>query len=133
MTSTSRDCFAGEVAIETTNGLTNMAATNSPPVPVDCDSCQVDLPVSTDWQYESLCEAVRGRSLPLVLVDLDRFDANVHGFAEPAVEHGKTIRLASKSLRVPALLKRAIAVRPHTFRGLMCYSLPEAIHLAQSG
>lgn len=85
------------------------------------------------WTYERLKEAVHGQPLPLVLVDLARFDANVRYFAELAGRSGKRVRVASKSLRVPALLERVFAVGGSTFRGLMCYSAAEAAYLAQSG
>ncbi|MEZ5159937.1 MAG: hypothetical protein R2709_03765 [Marmoricola sp.] len=41
---------------------------------------------------------------PLVVVDLDAFDANAGYLARRA--GGKPIRLASKSIRVPALIRR---------------------------
>ena len=44
---------------------------------------------------------------PLVVVDLDAFDANAADLARRA--GGKSIRIASKSLRVPALIERASA------------------------
>ena len=44
---------------------------------------------------------------PLMVVDLDAFDANAADLARRA--GGKPIRVASKSLRVPALIERALA------------------------
>ena len=46
-------------------------------------------------------------STPLMVVDLDAFDANARDLAGRA--GGKPIRVASKSLRVPALIARALA------------------------
>jgi D-serine deaminase-like pyridoxal phosphate-dependent protein len=46
-------------------------------------------------------------STPLAVVDLDAFDANAADLARRA--GGKPIRVASKSLRVPALIERALA------------------------
>ena len=46
---------------------------------------------------------------PLMVVDLDAFDANADDLVRRA--GGKPIRVASKSLRVPALLERALARR----------------------
>ena len=44
---------------------------------------------------------------PLMVVDLDAFDANAADLVRRAA--GKPIRLASKSVRVPALIERALA------------------------
>ena len=44
---------------------------------------------------------------PLMVVDLDAFDANADDLVRRAA--GKPIRVASKSVRVPALLRRALA------------------------
>jgi D-serine deaminase-like pyridoxal phosphate-dependent protein len=85
------------------------------------------------WTYESLTEVVRGRGLPLVLVDLERFDTNLHQFTSLAARHGKTVRIASKSLRVPDLLRRTLSVGAPVTRGAMCYSAAEAAYLAESG
>lgn len=66
---------------------------------------------------------------PLVVVDLDAFDANAGYLARRA--GGKPIRLASKSIRVPALIKRALA-HPG-FSGILSYNLREALWLASQG
>ena len=44
---------------------------------------------------------------PMMVVDLDAFDANAADLARRAA--GKPIRVASKSLRIPALVERALA------------------------
>ena len=46
---------------------------------------------------------------PIAVVDLDAFDANAADLVRRA--GGKPIRVASKSLRVPALIQRALAAR----------------------
>ena len=66
---------------------------------------------------------------PVFVVDLDAFDANAADLERRA--DGKPIRVASKSLRVPALLERALA-RPG-FSGVMCYTLREALWLHERG
>ncbi|WP_318646775.1 amino acid deaminase/aldolase [Nocardioides donggukensis] len=66
---------------------------------------------------------------PLLLVDLDAFDANAADLARRA--GGTPLRVASKSLRVPALLARALA-RPG-FAGVLSYSLREALWLHEHG
>lgn len=62
---------------------------------------------------------------PAMVVDLDAFDANAADLERRA--GGTPLRVASKSLRVPALLERALA-RPG-FRGVLAYSLREALWL----
>ncbi|WP_193614519.1 amino acid deaminase/aldolase [Nocardioides lijunqiniae] len=66
---------------------------------------------------------------PLVVVDLDAFDANADDLLRRAA--GKPIRVASKSLRVPALLRRALA--RDGFEGILAYTLPEALWLEEEG
>ncbi len=66
---------------------------------------------------------------PLVVVDLDAFDANAGDLARRAA--GTPIRVASESLRVPALIARALR-RPE-FRGVLSYSLREALWLVAQG
>ena len=66
---------------------------------------------------------------PIAVVDLDAFDANAADLARRAA--GKPIRVASKSLRVPALIERALA-RPG-FEGVLAYTLREALVLHELG
>ncbi len=66
---------------------------------------------------------------PVVVVDLDAFDANADDLVRRA--GGKPIRLASKSVRVPALIARALA--HHGFSGVLCYQLREALWLVAEG
>ena len=56
---------------------------------------------------------------PLMVVDLDAFDANADDLVRRAA--GKPVRVASKSVRVPALLRRALA--RDGFRGVLAYTL----------
>lgn len=64
---------------------------------------------------------------PIVVVDLDAFDANAADLVRRA--GGKPIRVATKSLRVPALVARALA-HPG-FAGVLAYSLREALWLSE--
>ena len=66
---------------------------------------------------------------PMVVVDLDAFDANAADLARRAA--GKPVRVASKSLRVPALVRRALAAPG--FAGVLAYSLREALWLVARG
>jgi len=75
-------------------------------------------------------EVFRGRPMPFAYVDLDLFDANCASLAKRAA--GKSLRVASKSVRCLALLKRILASNA-VFRGVMCYSAREAVHLSGQG
>ena len=64
-----------------------------------------------------------------MVVDLGAFDANAHDLVRRA--GGKPVRLASKSVRVPALIRRALA--PEGFAGVLGYTLSEALWLVEQG
>lgn len=66
---------------------------------------------------------------PLAVVDLDAFDANAADLVRRA--GGKPIRVASKSLRVPALIERALA-HPG-FHGVLAFTVAEALWLHEQG
>lgn len=66
---------------------------------------------------------------PLMVVDLDAFDANAADLVRRA--HGLPIRVATKSLRVPALIRRALA--HDGFHGVLAYTLAEALWLEEEG
>ena len=65
---------------------------------------------------------------PFAVVDLDAFDANLADLLRRS--GGVPLRLASKSLRVRTLQERALA---GGFRGTLCFTLPEALWLADLG
>ena len=68
-------------------------------------------------------------STPIAVVDLDTFDANAADLVRRAA--GKPVRVASKSLRVPALIRRAL---DHDgFAGVLAYTLAEALWLHETG
>ncbi|MFI7210708.1 amino acid deaminase/aldolase [Micromonospora maritima] len=66
---------------------------------------------------------------PYAVVDLSAFDANAEALVGRA--DGKPLRVASKSVRVRELLTRVLA-RPG-WRGVMAFTLPEAVWLARTG
>lgn len=74
--------------------------------------------------------AAHGEALPtpVFVVDLDAFDANAADLAARA--GGTPIRVASKSLRVPALIRRALS--HDGFRGVLAYTLAEALWLEEN-
>jgi D-serine deaminase-like pyridoxal phosphate-dependent protein len=68
-------------------------------------------------------------STPTYVVDLDAFDTNAADLARRA--GGKPVRVATKSLRVPALIEKALAATG--FGGVLAYSLREALWLCEHG
>jgi D-serine deaminase-like pyridoxal phosphate-dependent protein len=83
------------------------------------------------WARLNAAVAAYGEPLatPLMVVDLDAFDANADDLARRA--GGTPIRVASKSVRVPALLRRALA--RNGFHGVLSYTLAEALWLEEQG
>ena len=73
-------------------------------------------------------DALTALDPPFAVVDLDAFDANLADLMRRA--NGVPLRLASKSLRVRALAERALQ---GGFRGMLCFTLPEALWLASLG
>src|SRR4051812_46848068 len=92
-------------------------------------------PTSVDRNelWSRLGDAVAKEGVPLptpvFVVDLDAFDANADDLVRRA--GGKPIRVASKSLRVPALISRALA--HDGVHGVLGYTLREALWLHESG
>jgi D-serine deaminase-like pyridoxal phosphate-dependent protein len=84
-------------------------------------------PQQSHQRYERIFAEVEA---PFAFVDLDAMWANAAGMLERAGE--KPIRVASKSIRCRALLE-AILARDERFRGLMTYTLPETLWLAEHG
>jgi D-serine deaminase-like pyridoxal phosphate-dependent protein len=72
--------------------------------------------------------ATQAMDPPFAVIDLDAFDFNLADLFRRA--GGVPLRLASKSLRVRALQDRALAAG---FAGTLCFTLPEALWLAQLG
>ncbi len=66
---------------------------------------------------------------PIAVVDLDAFDANAADLVRRA--GGKPLRVASKSLRVPALIRRALA--HDGFSGVLAFTVAEALWLHETG
>lgn len=66
---------------------------------------------------------------PFALVDLDAFDANARDLVRRA--NGVPIRVVTKSLRCRHLVERVL--RHQGYRGIMCYSLAEALWLHGAG
>lgn len=76
-------------------------------------------------------ELLRDRPLPAALVDLDAVGRNARTLLD-RLAPGRTLRVASKSVRHVGLLRRILALDPR-ISGLLCYSVPEAAWLRQQG
>jgi D-serine deaminase-like pyridoxal phosphate-dependent protein len=86
-----------------------------------------DPPSQSHQRYERIFAEVEA---PFAFVDLDAIWANATEMLGRAGE--KPIRVASKSVRCRALLE-AILARDERFTGLMTYTLPETLWLAEQG
>jgi D-serine deaminase-like pyridoxal phosphate-dependent protein len=90
-------------------------------------------PVDRNRLWSRLDDAVAKQGVPLptpvFVVDLDAFDRNADDLVRRA--GGKPVRVASKSLRVPALIERALA--HEGMHGVLGYTLREALWLQQQG
>jgi D-serine deaminase-like pyridoxal phosphate-dependent protein len=77
--------------------------------------------------------ALAGERLPAAFVDLDAFDANVDRLVAPLRAAKKQLRIATKSLRCPALVGRAAARAGDAAIGLMTYDARETAWYAGEG
>jgi D-serine deaminase-like pyridoxal phosphate-dependent protein len=75
---------------------------------------------------ERLDAATADLDPPFAVVDLDAFDANAADLLRRA--RGKSVRLASKSVRCRALIDRALGAG---LRGILAFTLPEALWLSR--
>ena len=66
---------------------------------------------------------------PLAIIDLAALRANAADLTRRA--SGKPVRLASKSVRCRAIIEQALGM--DGFRGILAYTLPEALWLARTG
>jgi D-serine deaminase-like pyridoxal phosphate-dependent protein len=69
-------------------------------------------------------------SLPALLLDLDALERNIKSIASQA--NGKTIRIASKSIRSANVL-HFLLQSSSIFQGIMCFTAKEAIFLSERG
>jgi D-serine deaminase-like pyridoxal phosphate-dependent protein len=84
-------------------------------------------PEQSHERYERIFAEVEA---PFAFVDLDAMWANAAAMLERTRD--KPVRIASKSIRCRVLLE-AILRRDERFRGLMTYTLPETLWLAEQG
>jgi D-serine deaminase-like pyridoxal phosphate-dependent protein len=71
--------------------------------------------------------------LPALLVDRDALDRNTDLVLGLASRAGKPVRLATKSIRSVRLLERVLTRGAPFVRGLLAYSVDEAVRLAERG
>jgi D-serine deaminase-like pyridoxal phosphate-dependent protein len=78
-------------------------------------------------RYEAIFDSI---TPPFVFVDLDALHSNARFMLAQAA--GKPIRIASKSVRSVAVLRRILELDPG-FQGILSFTLPEALFLARQG
>lgn len=81
-----------------------------------------------DYKYYK--NALSGIPMPYAFLDLDLLQQNIEDILTRS--NGKNIRIASKSIRSTAVLKR-ILESSNQFQGIMCYAAQEAVDLAKEG
>lgn len=86
-----------------------------------------------DLQYSRYCHALEGRQLPAALLDLEALDSNLERLVSVVRGSGKTLRLATKSLRCVELIRRLLRRGEGTIQGLMTYSAAETAFLFEQG
>ena len=88
-----------------------------------------------DWNQEYLRyrTILKGQRLPLAFVDLDRFDDNVAYVAATQKNSGKTIRVASKSIRCVDLTRRVFQKGGDIYHGILAFTVEEAAFLIENG
>lgn len=83
--------------------------------------------------YHRYRAALRYEPLPLAFVDLDAVDANIDMLLAPVRRTGKTMRIATKSIRCVELIRYIVKRGGIAVRGLMAYCPEEARHLVENG
>ncbi|MBT8359159.1 MAG: alanine racemase, partial [Deltaproteobacteria bacterium] len=84
-------------------------------------------------EYEKYKNLFKGYRFPLAFVDLDRFDENMVYVAALMEQTGKTIRIASKSIRCLELIKRIFEQGGNAYRGVLAFTMEEAGYLIDNG
>jgi D-serine deaminase-like pyridoxal phosphate-dependent protein len=87
----------------------------------------------TSARYERYRRAVAGETMPCAIVDLDALEANARALVKPLAGSGKTMRVATKSVRCPELVTRVREVTGAVARGLMTYTAAETAFWAHRG
>ena len=71
------------------------------------------------WNYKLLNKMVKENniSVPAMFIDLDCIEQNVKTLASLANKYNKTLRIATKSIRCPYLIKHAMKISNGTLKG----------------
>ena len=79
------------------------------------------------WDYDKLRNMIKdkGINLPAMFVDVDILDSNINKLVNITRPSGKTLRIATKSIRCPELIQRVLDKGGGVFKGLMCFSMEE--------
>ena len=84
-------------------------------------------------RYDQFRSALAPERLPAALVHLEALEANLELMLAPVEARGKRLRIASKSIRVPYLLRYLMERSRGLARGVMCFTVEEARFLAEQG
>jgi len=84
-------------------------------------------------RYEQFRSALAQERLPAALVHLEALEANLELILAPVQAQCKRLRIASKSVRVPDLLRSLLERSQGIAQGLMCFTVEEAEFLASQG
>jgi len=85
------------------------------------------------WDYRKLKMLLERESLPAMIVNLDCLDENIRNISKNIGQYDKKIRIATKSIRVPDIIRYIQNKGGTHFKGLMCYSMEEAQFLSTLG
>jgi D-serine deaminase-like pyridoxal phosphate-dependent protein len=84
-------------------------------------------------RYERYRRVVAGEAMPCAIVDLDAVEANARALVRPLAGSGKTMRVATKSVRCPDLVTYVREATGAVARGLMTYTAAETAFWANRG
>jgi D-serine deaminase-like pyridoxal phosphate-dependent protein len=89
--------------------------------------------VDGDDRWQRYKRALAGESLPAALIDLDALEANAARLFGPIARAGKRARIATKSLRCPALAAMLAKLGGATTIGYLTYTAAETEFHARAG
>jgi len=89
--------------------------------------------VTTEDRWARYKRALADEPLPAAFVDLDSLDRNIERLFAPIRANHKRVRLASKSVRCPALLARIAERGGDLVIGYMTYTAAETAFYAEAG
>lgn len=85
-----------------------------------------------ELSYQEFRQILKNERLPAALVNLDALDENSTRMLSFVRGTGKTVRVASKSIRCPWILDYIFKLDP-IYKGIMSFTVEEAAFLAQEG